>query len=259
MSFEDLISLAGYGIEAVGVLVIIAGSAAASLCFLGQYRKQAEGVAYRTYRRQLGRSIILGLEFLIAGDIIRTVVVADKPLDERLAAEGVGILNVKSVYDTDGLGIMGERVLVPGESLPMTAAPADDSPAGGSPAVRWQVTAKPKRHPDGVGELVADPLDGALDSTDGVTPAQTGPRLDRLVEVLGLNEDQVEALAAAYTEFRTARADLRDLVRSHVELTGSVWGEAILEDYRSFAPKFWLVKPKAAELGSLFESLRQAA
>jgi uncharacterized membrane protein len=29
------------------------------------------------YRRQLGRSIILGLEFLIAGDIIRTVIVAD--------------------------------------------------------------------------------------------------------------------------------------------------------------------------------------
>ena len=52
---------------------------------------------------------------------------------------------------------------------------------------------------------------------------------------------------------------LRDLIRSHVEFTGSVWGEAILEDYRSFAPKFWLVKPKAAELGSLFESLRQAA
>ena len=34
-------------------------------------------MAYRVYRRQLGRSIILGLEFLIAGDIIRTVVVAD--------------------------------------------------------------------------------------------------------------------------------------------------------------------------------------
>ena len=29
------------------------------------------------FRRQLGRSIILGLEFLIAGDIIRTVIVAD--------------------------------------------------------------------------------------------------------------------------------------------------------------------------------------
>ena len=77
MNFEDIISLAGYGIEAVGVLVIIAGSAASSLRFVSCYRTQAEGVAYRAYRRQLGRSIILGLEFLIAGDIIRTVVVAD--------------------------------------------------------------------------------------------------------------------------------------------------------------------------------------
>ena len=77
MNFEDVISLAGYGIEAVGVLVIVAGSVVASLRFVSRYRTQAEGVAYRSYRRQLGRSIILGLEFLIAGDIIRTVVVAD--------------------------------------------------------------------------------------------------------------------------------------------------------------------------------------
>jgi glutamate synthase (NADPH/NADH) large chain len=45
----------------------------------------------------------------------------------------------------------------------------------------------------------------------------------------------------------------------HVAFTGSEWGQAILGDYRSFLPKFWLVKPKAAELGSLIESLRQAA
>jgi len=77
MDFKDIISVAGYAIEAVGVLVIIAGSVAASLRFLARYRSQAEGVAYRAYRRQMGRSIILGLEFLIAGDIIRTVVVAD--------------------------------------------------------------------------------------------------------------------------------------------------------------------------------------
>jgi glutamate synthase (NADPH/NADH) large chain len=52
---------------------------------------------------------------------------------------------------------------------------------------------------------------------------------------------------------------LRDLVTAHVEATGSAWGEAILEDYRTFLPKFWVVKPKAAELGSLIESLRRAA
>ncbi|MDH3265896.1 MAG: glutamate synthase large subunit, partial [Gammaproteobacteria bacterium] len=52
---------------------------------------------------------------------------------------------------------------------------------------------------------------------------------------------------------------LRALIMRHVEVTGSEWGEQILDDYRTFLPKFWLVKPKAAELGSLIESLRQAA
>ena len=52
---------------------------------------------------------------------------------------------------------------------------------------------------------------------------------------------------------------LRSLIIEHVELTGSVWGQTIIDDYRSFLPKFWVVKPKAAELGSLIESLRQAA
>ncbi len=52
---------------------------------------------------------------------------------------------------------------------------------------------------------------------------------------------------------------LRTLVLQHVEETGSAWGEMILDDYRTFLPKFWIVKPKAAELGSLIESLRRAA
>jgi glutamate synthase (NADPH/NADH) large chain len=52
---------------------------------------------------------------------------------------------------------------------------------------------------------------------------------------------------------------LRSLVMEHVRLTGSEWGQEILEEYRSYLPKFWLVKPKAAELGSLIQSLRQAA
>jgi glutamate synthase (NADPH/NADH) large chain len=52
---------------------------------------------------------------------------------------------------------------------------------------------------------------------------------------------------------------LRSLIMAHIEATGSEWGEMILDDYRTFLPKFWLVKPKAAELGSLIESLRQAA
>jgi len=49
------------------------------------------------------------------------------------------------------------------------------------------------------------------------------------------------------------------LITRHIEYTDSEWGETIREDYRTFLPKFWVVKPKATELGSLIESLRRAA
>jgi len=52
---------------------------------------------------------------------------------------------------------------------------------------------------------------------------------------------------------------LRALIMQHVEATNSEWGELILDDYRTYLPKFWVVKPKAAALSSLIESLRQAA
>ncbi|MGB5438213.1 MAG: DUF1622 domain-containing protein [Gammaproteobacteria bacterium] len=90
MEFTEMISVAGYAIEAVGVLVVITGSCTSSVVFIRTFRKLPEGAAYRTYRRQLGRSIILGLEFLIAGDIIRTVVVADTL--ENVAVLGLIIL-----------------------------------------------------------------------------------------------------------------------------------------------------------------------
>jgi len=90
VQFTEIISIAGYAIEAVGVLVIVAGSCISSVAFIRAFRNLPEGLAYRTYRRQLGRSIILGLEFLIAGDIVRTVVVADTL--ENVAILGLIIL-----------------------------------------------------------------------------------------------------------------------------------------------------------------------
>jgi len=87
MKFTEIISVAGYAIETIGVFVVIVGLIVSSLIFLRTYRQLPEGIAYRTYRRHLGRSIILGLEFLIAGDIIRTVIVAD-------TLENIGVLGI---------------------------------------------------------------------------------------------------------------------------------------------------------------------
>jgi glutamate synthase (NADPH/NADH) large chain len=52
---------------------------------------------------------------------------------------------------------------------------------------------------------------------------------------------------------------LRSVIMDHVVATNSEWGQEILDDYRTYLPKFWVVKPKAAELSSLIESLREAA
>ena len=52
---------------------------------------------------------------------------------------------------------------------------------------------------------------------------------------------------------------LRGLIERHVELTGSPWAARVLDDFRRMLPKFWLVKPKAAELDELISRLREAA
>ena len=52
---------------------------------------------------------------------------------------------------------------------------------------------------------------------------------------------------------------LQRMVRRHVFETESVWGRTLLTEYRDFLGKFWLVKPKAASLESLIETLVRAA
>ena len=52
---------------------------------------------------------------------------------------------------------------------------------------------------------------------------------------------------------------LRGLIETHARETGSAWAREILDDFRSYLPRFWLVKPKAAEIEDLMEVLRRAA
>ncbi len=52
---------------------------------------------------------------------------------------------------------------------------------------------------------------------------------------------------------------LHSLISRHVDKTGSTWGQKLLDDYRTYRGLFWLVKPKAADIDSLIESLRGAA
>ncbi len=52
---------------------------------------------------------------------------------------------------------------------------------------------------------------------------------------------------------------LRGLIETHCAATDSAWAAQLLNDFRSYVGKFWVVKPKAAAIGSLLENLRRAA
>jgi uncharacterized membrane protein len=86
--FKSAVDLISKVIDGVGVLVVVVGLLVATGAYLAAQREPASrSTAYRGYRQQVGRAILLGLEFLVAADIIRTVAVTP-------TFEGVGVLAI---------------------------------------------------------------------------------------------------------------------------------------------------------------------
>lgn len=86
--FKNTVDTVSKVIDGAGVLVVIAGLLIATGAFvLAQKDRGRAQVAYRVYRQQVGKAILLGLEFLVAADIIRTVAVAP-------TFSGVGVLAI---------------------------------------------------------------------------------------------------------------------------------------------------------------------
>jgi uncharacterized membrane protein len=74
MGFIEIVETVGKVIDGIGVAIIAIGLVlAVGVAFGRLLRKSTD--TYRLLRDQLGRSILLGLEFLVAADIIRTVAV----------------------------------------------------------------------------------------------------------------------------------------------------------------------------------------
>ena len=93
MDFQHIIESVGGFMDFAGVAVMVVGALVSiPLALRGfQPERQPAGSAplsvYRSYRQLLGRSILLGLELLVAADIIRSVAVAP-------TFEGVGVLAI---------------------------------------------------------------------------------------------------------------------------------------------------------------------
>jgi uncharacterized membrane protein len=89
---REWIEWSSQGIQALAVVIIVIAIIVGSGRFLLQLSKQASD-AYRAYKQLLGRSLLLALEFLVAADVIRTVL-----LD--LTAQGMEILGALVVVRT---------------------------------------------------------------------------------------------------------------------------------------------------------------
>ncbi|KRC60544.1 hypothetical protein ASE14_05935 [Agromyces sp. Root81] len=74
MEFSTVIETIGGVIDFVGVLAIVVGVVYASLD-AGLRGLRRKSPIYERFRRVLGRAILLGLELLVAADIIKTVAV----------------------------------------------------------------------------------------------------------------------------------------------------------------------------------------
>jgi glutamate synthase (NADPH/NADH) large chain len=73
------------------------------------------------------------------------------------------------------------------------------------------------------------------------------------------NHELIDIVRISAESFDNYRQHLTELLQAHAGLTGSAWSTRILDEFRDFVGKFWLVKPKAASLEALAHELRRAA
>jgi uncharacterized membrane protein len=74
--FDQSIRWVAVGIESIAIGIIVVGAITTTLVFLVRVIKEgALDDCYRRFRSDFGKAILLGLEFLIASDIVGTVAV----------------------------------------------------------------------------------------------------------------------------------------------------------------------------------------
>ena len=132
MDLAETMEQVARGVEVVGIATLVLGLVlalvqAARVLIAGQDAEEA----YRLVRTVFGRSILLGLEFLVAADIIRTVAV--DPSLENVGVLGLIVLirtflSFSLEVEIDGRWPWRRAALEGAASLP--ASPASSDPGG---------------------------------------------------------------------------------------------------------------------------------
>lgn len=90
-TYTDLMMTIAQAFEMVAAAILVVGLVASFAFAIVKYRATRDGKAtYRVLRQTFGGVILLGLEVLVAGDLIRTVAIA--PTLENVAVLGLIVL-----------------------------------------------------------------------------------------------------------------------------------------------------------------------
>ena len=84
MSYPEIIETVGSAIDVTGAVLIVMGLLIAGGRYFLNFRSE-EG-SFTIFRQDIGRAILLGLEVLVAGDIIKTVAVKPTPIGVAVLA-----------------------------------------------------------------------------------------------------------------------------------------------------------------------------
>ena len=98
---QALVHLAILVLEIAGTATIFGGSMIVSLLFARNAITRGLGPAYRPFRGALGRTILLGLEFLVAADILKSLVMPHE-LENLL---GLAVLMVARTFLSVSLNV----------------------------------------------------------------------------------------------------------------------------------------------------------
>lgn len=91
MNFTEAADGAAVILDTIGIVIVFLGSLIALAAYFIRWLKKTDRAsAYQQARQEIGRSILLGLEFLVAGDIIRTV--ATSPSFQNLGVLGLLVI-----------------------------------------------------------------------------------------------------------------------------------------------------------------------
>lgn len=91
-TFFMVVETIAFAIEALGVAVMLLGFLVAGGHYFATPNRFSDHKAYVRLRHSIGRSILLGLDLLIAGDIIKTVVISGSELSDIMVLAAIVLI-----------------------------------------------------------------------------------------------------------------------------------------------------------------------